>query len=274
MADEPASPAAGTAPPGIDASVPQSARVYDYMLGGKDNFPADRAVGDAIIRQLPSVRAQVREQRAFLGRAVRFLAAEAGVRQFLDIGTGIPSAGNVHDVAQAVAPETRVLYVDNDPLVLAHARALRPGSSQGRVTFIQADLRQPEAILAHPAVTETLDLTRPVGLVLVGVLHHLRDDDDPQGIVATLLGALPPGSYLTLTQVTGDVHPETMAGVKASVEQSGIPYILRTRAATAAFFAGLELAEPGLVPVQEWRPDGPRRGAESTYNYGGVARKP
>jgi len=274
MAQDPVDPGADTVPPGIDASVPQSARVYDYMLGGKDNFPPDRAMGDAIIQQLPSIRAQLREQRAFLGRAVRFLAAEAGVRQFLDIGTGIPSAGNVHDVAQAVDPEARVLYVDNDPLVLAHARALRPGSPQGRVTFIQADLRDPEAILAHPAVAETLDLTQPVGLVLVGVLHHLREADDPRRVVATLVAALPSGSYLTLTQLTADVHPETMAGVKAAVEHGGIPYILRSLAETEPFFAGLELVDPGLVPVQDWRPDGPHRDAASTYNYGGVARKP
>lgn len=275
MPDDPASPDAGAAPPpGIDTSVPQSARVYDYMLGGKDNYPPDRAMGDAIFQQIPSVRLQVREQRAFLGRAVRYLAAEAGIRQFLDIGTGIPSAGNVHDVAQAVAPESRVLYVDNDPLVLAHARALMPGGPQGRVTFIEADLREPEAILADPAVAETLDLTEPVGLVLVGVMHHLRDLDDPQRIVTTLLAALPPGSYLTLSQLTGDVHPETMAGVKAAVEQGGIPYVLRSLAETESFFTGLELVDPGLVPIQTWHPDGPQRDPGDTYNYGGVARKP
>jgi hypothetical protein len=145
----------------INTNIPQSARVYDYWLGGKDNFPADRAVGDAIAEQLPSIRTQVRAQRAFLGRAVRWLAAEAGIRQFLDIGTGIPSAGNVHEVAQAVAPESRVLYVDNDPIVLAHARALVTGPDIGAVECILADLRQPEAILADPAVARTLDLTRP-----------------------------------------------------------------------------------------------------------------
>src|SRR6266496_370243 len=165
----------------LNTNVAQSARVYDYWLGGKDNFPADQAVAEAIAEQVPTIRAQVREQRAFLGRTVRYLVGEAGIRQFLDIGTGIPSAGNVHNVAQELAPESRVLYVDNDPIVLAHARALRPGTPQGRVAYIQADLRQPETILGDPAVARTLDLARPVGLVLIGIMHHLRDEDDPRG---------------------------------------------------------------------------------------------
>ena len=167
------------APLELNTNVPQSARVYDYWLGGKDNFPADQAMAEAIAEQVPTIRTQVREQRAFLGRTVRYLAGEAGIRQFLDIGTGIPSAGNVHNVAQELAPESRVLYVDNDPIVLAHARALRPGTPQGRVSYIQADLREPETILGDPAVAKTLDLSQPVGLVLIGI-SSLRSPVPPR----------------------------------------------------------------------------------------------
>jgi SAM-dependent methyltransferase len=259
----------------LNTNVAQSARVYNYWLGGKDNFPADQAVAEAIAEQLPTIRTQVRAQRAFLGRTVRYLAGGAGIRQFLDIGTGIPSAGNVHDVAQELAPETRVLYVDNDPIVLAHARTLRPGTPAGRVAFIQADLRDPEAILLDPAVAETLDLTRPVGLVLIGIMHHLRDEDDPRGIIATLLDALSPGSYMVLSQTTPDFDPEAMRGLAAASEQGGIPNVPRSFKDTEPFFAGLELVEPGLVPIVAWRPDpGETQDPRSVYVYGGVARKP
>jgi SAM-dependent methyltransferase len=259
----------------INTNIPQSARVYDYWLGGKDNFPADRALGDAIAEQVPTIRTMVRGQRAFLGRAVRWLAGEAGVRQFLDIGTGIPSAGNVHEVAQEVAPEARVLYVDNDPIVLAHSRALVPGPHTGTVEFIQADLREPEAILADPAVAKTLGLSQPVGLVLVGIMHHLRDSDDPRRILATLLDPLASGSYLVLSQSSQDFDPEAMAGLAAVSERGGIPNVPRTLAETEPFFAGLELVEPGLVPLAAWRPDpGTGQAPRSVYAYGGVARKP
>jgi SAM-dependent methyltransferase len=267
--------AAPRVPPEINTNVPQSARVYDYWLGGKDHFPTDRALGDAIAEALPTIRTQVRAQRAFLGRAVRYLTRDAGVRQFLDIGTGIPSAGNVHDVAQEIAPESRVLYVDNDPIVLAHARALMSGTPQGSVAFIQADLREPEAILGDPAVAGTLDLAEPVGLVLIGVMHHLRDDDDPRRIVATLVDALAPGSYLVLSQSTPDFDPDAMGALAAASEQGGIPNVPRSLADTEPFFAGLELVEPGLVPMATWHPD-PGEGLDprSVYAYGGVARKP
>jgi SAM-dependent methyltransferase len=258
-----------------NTNIPQSARVYDYWLGGKDNSPADRAMGDAIAEQVPAIRTMVRGQRAFLGRAVRWLAGEAGVRQFLDIGTGIPTTGNVHEVAQALAPESRVLYVDNDPIVLAHARAVVAGARPGTVAFILADLRQPEAILTDPAVARTLDLGQPVGLVLVGIMHHLRDADDPRRIVATLADALAPGSYLVLSQTTPDFDPEAMAGLAAVSERGGIPNVPRTLADIEPFFAGLELVSPGLVPLAAWRPD-PRADQDprSVYAYGGVARKP
>jgi SAM-dependent methyltransferase len=262
-------------PDEIDTNVPQSARVYDYLLGGKDNFPADRALGDKIIELVPTVRTQVRAQRAFLRRTVHYLTAEAGIRQFLDIGTGIPTAGNIHDVAQAIAPSSRVLYVDNDPIVLAHSRALLQGTPEGRLAFILADLREPEAILADPTLARTLDLTRPVGLVLIGITHHLRDDDDPRRIVQTLVDALAPGSYLVLSQITPDFDPEAMRAVAAVVEQDNVPYVVRSYADTERFFSGLDLVPPGLVPILAWRPDpGTEQDPHSASAYGGVARKP
>ena len=265
----------GQGPNELNTSVPQSARVYDYWLGGKDNFPADRAMGEAIAQQVPSIRAQVRAQRAFMGRAVRYLVAEAGIRQFLDIGTGIPSAGNVHEVAQELAPESRVVYVDNDPIALTHSRALLSSTPAGQLAFILADLRQPEAILGDPAVAKTLDLGQPVALVLVGIMHHLRDDDDPQAILATLLDALVPGSYLVLTQSTADFDPDAMRGLAEVSERGGITNVPRSLADTERFFAGLELVEPGLVPLPDWRPDlGPAQEGGQSYAYGGVARKP
>jgi SAM-dependent methyltransferase len=259
----------------LNTNVPQSARVYDYWLGGKDNFPADRTMAEAIAQQVPSIRAQVRAQRAFMGRAVRFLVGEAGIRQFLDIGTGIPSAGNVHEVAQELAPESRVVYVDNDPVVLTHSRALLSSTPAGQLAFILADLRQPAAILDDPAVAKTLDVGQPVGLVLVGIMHHLRDDEDPQGILTTLLDALAPGSYLALTQSTPDFDPGAMRGLAEVSERGGITNVPRSFADTERFFAGLELVPPGLVPLPDWRPDlGPAQDAGQSYAYGGVARKP
>jgi SAM-dependent methyltransferase len=261
--------------PEINTTVPSSARVYNYLLGGKDHFPADRAVGDAIAEQVPTIRTMFRGQRAFLARTVRYLVGEAGIQQLLDVGSGIPSAGNVHDVAQELAPESRVLYVDNDPVVLAHSRALLASTPEGRVRFILADLREPEAILGDPTLPQTLDLSQPVGLILIGIMHHLRDDDDPRRIVATLVDALAPGSYLVLSQSSQDFDPEAMRGLAAASEQSGIPNVPRTFAETRAFFADLELVEPGLVPLAAWRPDpGSQENPRSVYAYGGVARKP
>ena len=266
----------GSAPNELNTNVPQSARVYDYWLGGKDNFPADRAMAEAIAQQVPSIRTQVRAQRAFMGRAVRFLVAEAGIRQFLDIGTGNPSAGNVHEVAQELAPESRVVYVDNDPIALTHSRALLSSTpAAGQLAFILADLRQPEAILGDPVAAKTLDLGQPVALVLVGIMHHLRDDDDPQAILATLLDALVPGSYLVLTQSTPDFDPEAMRGLAEVSERGGITNVPRSFADTERFFAGLDLVRPGLVPLPDWRPDlGPAQEGGQSYAYGGVARKP
>ena len=273
-------------PPDLDLGVPQSARIYDYWLGGKDNYAADRDVAEALARQIPTIRVMVRSQRVFLARAVEYLVGR-GVRQFLDIGTGIPTTGNVHEVAQAIAPESRVLYVDNDPVVLAHARALMTSTAQGATAFIPADLREPDAILDHPVLAQTLDLERPVGLLLIGILHHLHDEDDPRGIIARLLAALAPGSHLVLTQPTADFDPQAMAGMAATAEGSGIPYVPRSRADTAAFFAGLDLVEPGLVPIPAWNPLGDPPGCTvarlpgtedldpyAVYGWAGVGRKP
>jgi SAM-dependent methyltransferase len=260
---------------GVDVNAPQSARVYDFLLGGKDNFAADRAVGAALIDLVPSLPIQVRANRAFLARAVRYLVGEAGIRQFLDIGTGIPTANNVHEVAQEIAPESSVLYVDYDPVVLAHARALMSGSATGKTAFIMADLREPESIITNPSLASTLNLGEPVALMLVGILHHVRDDDDPDRIVATLLDALPSGSYLTITHPSADFDPEAMVPLAATAEQSGIPYVPRSRSEVERFFAGLELVEPGVVPLLAWRPDADTStDINSVYGWAAVGRKP
>ncbi|MDQ3577355.1 MAG: SAM-dependent methyltransferase [Actinomycetota bacterium] len=273
-------------PSELDLGVPQSARIYDYWLGGKDNFAADRAVAEALAGQIPTIRVMVRSQRVFLARAVEYLVRVGGIRQFLDIGTGIPSENNVHEVAQHLAPECRVLYVDNDPVVLAHARARMTSTPEGKTAFIPADLREPEKILSDATLRATLNLDQPVALLLIGVLHHLREADDPYRIVATLLDALPSGSYFALTQPTADFDPEAMAGMAATAEQSGIPYVPRSRDETEVFFTGLELVEPGLVPIPAWNPLPREEETTATlstastpdpyavYGWAGVARKP
>ena len=261
--------------PVIDTSRPHSARMYDYYLGGKDHFAVDRETALKAMESWPAVRTAVRENREFLGRAVRYLVAEAGIRQFLDIGTGLPSANNVHEVAQAVAPESRIVYVDNDPIVLTHARALLASVPQGRTAYVDADLREPEAILANPAVRETLDLNQPVALMLVAILHFLVDADDPARIVATLLDALPKGSYLVASHVTPEHDPVGVYGLVRVYRAGGIPAQARTAAEFADLaFAGLELIDPGLVLVSEWRrPDGPAPSPEQVNWYGGIGRK-
>jgi S-adenosyl methyltransferase len=264
-------------PPEINTNVAHPARVYDYWLGGKDNFPADRALAEHIMQAIPTMRAMAQANRAFLSRAVRYLAAEAGVRQFLDIGTGIPTSPNVHEVAQAVAPDARVVYVDNEPIVLAHARALLTGQNVGETAFILGDLREPQAILEHPALGATLDLTQPVALLMVAVLMYFRDSEDPNpyGMAATLLDRLPSGSYLAVTHPTADFDPRAMAGAVAAAEQAGVTLVPRNRAETEAFFTGLELVEPGVVPVLAWRPDNqPPADPHSAYYWAGIGRKP
>jgi hypothetical protein len=264
-------------PAGIDVSRPHPARIYDYFLGGKDNFAADRETAEQVLRTWGSVRTAVRENRAFLIRAVRYLAAEAGVRQFLDIGAGLPSASNVHEVAQAVAPETRVVYVDNDPIVLAHARALLTSDPRGVCAYIDADLDDPAKILDHPATRSTLDFSQPIALMLVAVLHFVPDEDKPRRIISTLLDALPPGSYLVASHATDEHNQEGLAGAGQAYRDRGLRGALRSpEEFTQLAFGGLEVVEPGVVLVSDWQPEpGSLRPLASEVNtYGGVARKP
>ena len=254
----------------FDTSVPHIARVYNYWLGGKDHFAADRELAEKFIAADPKVIAGVRANRAFLGRAVHFLAAEAGIRQFLDIGTGIPTASNTHEVAQRAAPDSRVVYVDNDPIVLTHARALLISDPAGATDYIDADLRNTGTILAQAA--RMLDFGRPVAVMLVGILQCIPDEDDPPGIVAALMDAVPPGSYLAVSHPAADVYAQARAGAALLNEGLSSPIIFRTRAAVARFFDGLELVEPGLVSISQWR-SGAGADASPLANWAGVARK-
>ncbi len=265
------------APPEIDISRPHPARIYDYFLGGKDNFAADRATAAKVLESWGTVRTAARENRAFLGRAVRYLTAEAGIAQFLDVGTGLPSANNVHDVAQAVNPAARVVYADNDPIVLAHARALLASGPHGVTAYLDADIRAPERILADPVTRATLDFTRPIALMLVAVLHFIPDEDEPQRIVRTLVDALPSGSYVVASHATAEHNPGGLAGAGRAYSEGGMRGAIRTSAEFAELvFTGLELVEPGVVLVSEWRPEpGRLRPLPSEVNtYGAVARKP
>jgi hypothetical protein len=270
--------AASEAPvPEIDTSRPHSARMYDYWLGGKDHFTADREAADRVLAAFPSMRTAARENRAFLGRAVRYLAAEAGIRQFLDIGTGLPTTGNVHEIAQSVAPSSRVVYVDNDPLVLAHAQALLTSGPEGRTAYIHADLRQPDKILIHPVIRDVLDFTQPVALMLVAILHLIPDEDKPAGIVAALLDALPSGSYFVASHATAEHDPSAAAAGADTARKAGVSFHLRDSGDFARLaFPGLQLVPPGVVLVSEWRPEGtePRPTPAEVGWYGGVARKP
>ncbi|HEX6196718.1 MAG TPA: SAM-dependent methyltransferase [Jiangellaceae bacterium] len=275
MNDMPARASDGSAiPPQIDTTVAHSARVYDYWLGGKDNFEADRALGDAMIRAIPSLAQMARANRDFLGRAVRYLCTEAGVRQFLDIGTGIPTAGNVHEIAQATAPESRVVYVDHDPIVLSHAQALMTSTAEGMTRFMMADLREPEAILADPALAETLDMERPVGLMLVAILMYFHDADGVHEWVSTLLDGLPSGSYMAITHPTADFDPVAVDGAVAAATHAGITLVPRSKAEVESFLTGLDVVEPGVVPVLAWRPDEPPADADAAWYWAAVARKP
>ncbi|WP_330180166.1 SAM-dependent methyltransferase [Nocardia sp. NBC_01503] len=266
-------------PTEIDTTIAHEARVYDYWLGGKENYPADRALGDMIAEHVPTIKTMARANRAFLARAVRYLVADAGITQFLDIGTGIPTAGNTHEVAQSSDPNARVVYVDKDPIVLAHARALMDSTPQGRTRFIHADLHDPRSILDHPDLTGTLDLSEPVAIMLVAIMMYFSDDDHPQRIIAELLDALPSGSYVVITHPTADFAPEAMAGVKAAAESSGIGFHPRSKSDTGDLFAGTTLIDPGLVPVATWRPELTDRPvavaeAESAWYWAGIGRKP
>jgi hypothetical protein len=257
----------------IDTSVAHPARVYDYWLGGKDNYAADREAAERVLAVTPGLRFRVRANRAFLARAVRYLAAEAGIRQFLDIGTGIPSANNTHQVAQAVAPDSRIVYVDNDPIVLTHARALLSSGPEGSTQYVQGDLRDATAILA--AAARTLDFSQPTGLMLLGIMHLIQDAEDPYRIVADLMDALPPGSYLAISHPASDIHAGQAEAQKRYNERVSTPQTLRTRDEVSRFFEGLKLVAPGVVYVHTWHPDpadiAPVDGVSA---HGGVARKP
>jgi hypothetical protein len=259
----------------IDTTRPHPARMYDAYLGGKDNYVADREAVRQILRNWPEVRAMARANRAFMQRAVRFLAGEAGIRQFLDIGTGIPSAGNVHEVAGQVAPGSRVVYVDNDPIVHVHANALLTGS--GTTSIVLADLREPEAILTHPKVRGLIDFSKPVALLLIAILHFISEEENPDRIVASLRDALPSGSFLALSHGTADFHPPGVdSEAAASYETATAPLVLRTIDQVSAFFDGFDLVEPGLVQAPLWRPDGkpPRpKDLAKIGVYVGVGRK-
>jgi hypothetical protein len=261
----------------IDPTKPHAARIYDYGIGGKNHFAADRAVADQVIAAMPAARTVARENRRFLGRAVRFLAGEVGVRQFLDIGSGLPATDNVHEVAQRINPSARVVYVDNDPLVLVHARALLKSSPQGRTGYIHGDLREPAAILAHEVTRQVLDFSEPIALMLISVLPFLTDSDNPAEILATLLDALPPGSYLAATHTTAEHDPEGWAAIGRAYQAAAIAGQLRDSSDFARLaFGDLKLVPPGVVLVSDWRPDSdaPAPTPAEISCYGAVARKP
>jgi trans-aconitate methyltransferase len=258
--------------PDFDTGVPHIARVYDYWLGGKDNFAADRELGERTLQAYPNLVFSVRANRAFLARAVRFLAAEAGIRQFLDVGTGIPTSNNTHEVAQRIAPDSRIVYVDNDPIVLSHARALLRSTRQGACAYLDADLRDPAAILA--AAAGTLDFTKPVAVMLIAVLHFIDDDAQAGAIVSQLMDACVPGSFVVISHVGGDIDAEQQGEMVRRLNESvAEKATMRDRAGVTRLFAGLELAEPGVVRVSRWRPESELEAARPTGLWGGVARK-
>jgi hypothetical protein len=258
---------------GLDTTVAHQARIYDYWLGGKDNFEVDRTAAEQAIAAYPPILRAVRAQRAFLARAVRFLA-EQGIRQFLDIGTGIPTANNTHEVAQVAAPDARIVYVDNDPMVLAHARALLTAAPQGATAYLDADLRAPDTIVAEAA--DLLDFAQPVAVLLVGILQLVPDADEPYALVARLVESVPAGSWLAVYHPASDVDEHRVGeAVRRVNAQSASPTTLRTHAEIARFFDGLDLLEPGLVQVHRWQPGSIALGtSDQIAAYAGLARKP
>jgi SAM-dependent methyltransferase len=261
-------------PEGIDTSVPSPARVYDVMLGGKDNYEVDRQAAEGLLQIMPTARLVARQNRAYLGRAVAHLAGEAGIRQFLDIGTGLPTQENVHNVAQRIAPGSRIVYADNDPLVLAHARALLTSTPEGATDYVDADFRDPDAILER--ASRTLDFDEPVALLLVAVLHFVPDADDVHGIVARLVEKLASGSYLVISHGTPEADPEGVTGLadEFTRQAPATQMAFRTPTDIERFFTGLEPVDPGLGYITAWRPEGPVVPPEQVGLYGGVARKP
>ncbi|MFG3661803.1 SAM-dependent methyltransferase [Streptomyces sp. NPDC047706] len=261
----------------IDTENAHSARIYDYILGGKDYYPADQEAGDAMSREWPALPIHMRANRDWMNRAVRWLAEEAGMRQFLDIGTGIPTSPNLHEIAQAVAPESRVVYVDNDPIVLTLSQGLLASSPEGRTAYIEADFRDPGTILDAAELRDTLDLTQPVALTVIAIVHFILDEDDAVAIVRRLLEQLPSGSYLAMSIGTAEFAPEEVGRVAREYAARNMPMRLRTLDEAHGFFDGLELVEPGIVQVHKWRPDGTGEEGildEDIAMYGAVARKP
>jgi trans-aconitate methyltransferase len=259
----------------LDTGVPHSARIYDYLLGGKDNFRADRDAAQEILRHLPSMPVSMRANRKYMVRVAHNLAAQRGLRQFVDIGTGLPTSPNLHEVVQAVDPSSRVVYVDMDPIVLAHARALLTSRPEGRTAYVDADLRNVEAILGAPQLQDTLDLSEPVGVSLIAVLQFVTDDDEVRRILSALMAPLAPGSTLALSLVTTDADPVGNTKAVATYKARGLTQKARDRAEVEALFDGLELLEPGVVPVHQWWPDDEARAVpdEHVHMYGGVAVK-
>ncbi|MFB4303606.1 SAM-dependent methyltransferase [Actinomadura sp. NTSP31] len=259
--------------PPIDTSVPHSARVWNHLLGGKDNYEVDRQAAEQFRAMFPQIVDIARADRAFLRRAVRHLAGEAGIRQFLDIGAGLPTMDNTHEVAQRTAPDARIVYVDNDPLVLVHAGRLLTSSAEGACDYVHGDLRQPEAILERAAAT--IDFTRPVAVMLLGVVHFIDDDDEVRRILTRLLGAVPSGSHLAITHATLDFDKGHTAQAEAQADwndKSANPMVPRSRDAIGQLFDGLELLPPGIVSMSRWRPEHP--GVAEVPGYGAVVRKP
>ncbi|GAA2414990.1 SAM-dependent methyltransferase [Actinomadura vinacea] len=258
--------------PELRTDRPHSARIWNYWVGGTDNYPADREAGDAVAGLVPGIVEAARAARGFLVRAVTYFVTEAGIRQFLDIGTGLPTENNTHEVAQRLAPESRIVYVDNDPLVLVHARSLLTGTPEGATDFVDADVRRPDAILQ--AAAGTLRLDEPVALMLLGILNHILDDDQARMVVRSLMDALPPGSHLAISHPTADVHGEAMhESMRQVMERGGTPIVARSRRRLEELFEGLELLEPGVVACSRWRPEGGGEPPE-VAEFCGVARKP
>jgi SAM-dependent methyltransferase len=262
-------------PPHIDTSKAHSARVYDYLLGGKDNYLPDREAAEQLLKADPSAEASVRQNRQFLHRVARYLSAEEGISQFLDIGTGIPTSPNLHEIVQQVNPAARIAYLDNDPIVLAHAQARLTSSPDGRVTYIHADMRDVNAVLTAPQLTETLDLSRPVALLILSTLHMITDADEARELLRGYLAALAPGSFLALSVSSTDSLSQAGDQGVASLRASGIAVLTRTRAEVTALFDGLELIDPGVVTVNQWRPEAGTFEAKLSEIglYCGVARK-